>query len=484
MALPATSQESDGRILERLTAALRKDGDFPVRAKVVSDLRALAARPNTPVEQISELILREPSLGTRVLHLVNSAFYQRPQPITTVTQAVMALGMQALSELCSGMVLMQKFVPAAKRGGVFADSVRRTIVTSLLSNRIASNVKLEGLAEQGYLAGTFMSLGHLLLAYYFPQVYEAAARRAHARGKDVSKSLAEILGTSSVELTLAIVDALQIPAYYRDVLILAHKPLNERKGDASRVALSVAVSSAAQFAEAIIHGGPKQLEEAVNSLVAKKILPRDRFEKALGELPELFRQHCEMIELSFLTLPDFMQNYKERKDKTAASGGPSTDDQPNAFAAYMREMRAAISARDPVPSVTSFAMESLIYALGYDRVCLFYADSDRTKLVGRMSLGKPFPTNVKGMERQLTTNLKNSVDIRAYVSSVPQTTGDALFADGWPAIAVPVGTGPYIKGVLYADVLTQSETKPLDENAQAALTILTELLDESVRSWE
>jgi len=478
-------KEGDGRILERLAAALRKDGDFPVRAKVVSDLRMLASKPNTPVEQISELIIREPSLGTRVLHLANSSFYQRSQNqgVTTISQAVVQLGMKALSDMCAGLVLMQKFVPAAQRGGVFADAVRRTIVTSLLSNRIAGTIKVDGLAEQGYLAGTFQSLGHLLLAYYFPQVYETAARRAHARGKDVSKSIAEILGTSSLDVTLAIVDALSIPDYYRDILLLAHKPIEERKADGARLALSVAVSTAGQFAEAIIHGGPKQLDEALNAVVSKKILPRDKFEQALSELPELFKQHCELIELEFLTLPEFVQNYKIKRE-----GGkvpePKPEEELNAFASYIREMKGAIKARDPVSSVTTFAMEALVYALGFDRALLLYSDSDRTKLLGRMVMGKPLSVNAKSIERTLSGALDGCVDVRAFKLGVSQHVGEAIFPEGFPSVAIPLGAGTYTKGVIYADRIGGDHRKPLDENEQAALTVLTEILDESVRSWE
>jgi HD-like signal output (HDOD) protein len=474
-------KESDTKILERLTAALKKDGDFPVRAKVVADLRTMAGRPNTTVEQISELIIREPSLGTRVLALANSSMYSRNQSITTVTQAVMQLGMKALSDMCAGLVLMQKFVPAAQRGGIFADAVKRTIITSLLSNRIAGTLKVDGLAEQGYLAGTFHSLGHLLLAYYFPQVYESAARRAHARGKDVSKSVAELLGTSSTDLTMAIVNALSIPDYYRDILILSHKPIEERKADGARVALSVAVSTASQFAEAIVHGSAKQLEEALDAVVAKRILPREKFEQAICELPDIFKQHCELIELDFLTLPEFVDRFKQKREGGELKKAPP-EDELNAFAGFIREMKGAIKARDPVSSVTTFAMEALIYGLNFDRVVLLYADSDRTKLQGRMGMGKPLPVNAKSIERTLKGEIDGCVDVRSFKLGVSQHLGEPIFSDGYPCVAVPLGTVNFTKGVIYADRINGS--KPLDENEQAALTVLSELLDESVKSWE
>ena len=478
----AMSKSTDGKILERLQAALRKDGDFPVRARVVAELRELAAKPRTPIEQISELILREPTLGTRVLHLVNSAFYQRPQPITTVTQAVTALGMKALSEMCAGMVLMQKFIPSAKKGGVFADSVKRTIITSLLSNRIASYVKLEGLAEQGYLAGTFYSLGQMLLAYYFPQVYETAAKRAHARGKEVSKSIAELMGATSEEVALSIVDALAIPDYYRDVMVLAHMPLEKRRGDGAKVALSVAVSSAAQFSEAIVHGNAAQLDQVLNNLVAKKLLPKEKFQQALCELPNLFKQHCEMVELDMLTLPDFIINYKDVVSGKIAAV-PKAAFEENGFPRYVAEMRAAIEGKEPVSVITTLALEALVYGLGFERALLLYADSEHEKLSGRLSLGKPTPVGVKSIER-ICDNLPDAVDVKCFMNGLPQYLGDGLFADGWPYVCVPIGVRDYCKGVIYADIITKPGTKPIGENEQAALSVLTDLLDAAVKAWE
>ena len=92
----APPAEGENPIVQKLKQALRSDGDFPVRARVITELRILSSKPNTSINTIADMILKEPALGTRVLHLVNSAFYQRNRPITTISQAVMHIGMRAL----------------------------------------------------------------------------------------------------------------------------------------------------------------------------------------------------------------------------------------------------------------------------------------------------------------------------------------------------------------------------------------------------
>src|SRR4051812_10945405 len=104
---------SPDELLKRLRTALKKDGDFPASARIVNELKALTTDPKTTANQLAEVILREPSLGARVLHLVNSSFYRRSKPIMTVSQAVIQVGMKPLAELCAGLVLLQKFGPVA-----------------------------------------------------------------------------------------------------------------------------------------------------------------------------------------------------------------------------------------------------------------------------------------------------------------------------------------------------------------------------------
>ena len=59
--------ENPNKIIEKLEAALNQDGDFPVRARVVSELRKLVNDEKTSVEKVVELILGEPELLEREL---------------------------------------------------------------------------------------------------------------------------------------------------------------------------------------------------------------------------------------------------------------------------------------------------------------------------------------------------------------------------------------------------------------------------------
>jgi HD-like signal output (HDOD) protein len=486
MTKESNKEDEGSKLIERLKIALREDGDFPVRAKVVTEIRSLANNPRTTVDQITELILREPSLGTRVLHLVNSAFFQRSQPVMTITQAVLQLGMTALSDLCAGLVLMQKFVPAAKRGGVFADSVRSTVITALISNELASLNKDKELQEKGYLAGTFYKLGYLLLAYYFPQVYEAAARRAIARGKDATQSLSEILGASPVDLSLSIVEALNIPQFYRDVLVEAHKPAHARAVNSAVANMANTVRSAGLLADTIISGKTElQYEMALDDIEQETKLSKVVLRNALRRLPDAFNQHCNLIEMTFLELPELLLKYNKADGMFEKQPEQSSDIQ-SRFQVQVDEIKIAIKSREPISSVVTSVMEALVYVLGFHRAVLLYADSEETYLMGRLHLGADIGEDIRKLRREISDEHSELVIIKAFDSGSPEIFGEELFSDGWPFAAIPVGRDERRRGVIYADIVlkTDEDGKPLDETRQAALTVLTDLLDQSVQSWE
>ncbi len=481
---------SDGaeHILQQLEAALSSDGDFPVRARAVMELRKLADDPNTPVESVVEVILGDPSLGTRILHLVNSVFYQRSSSITTVSQAVVQLGMRALTDLCTGLVLLQRFSPVAQRGGIFADNVKKTVLISLLTSSVAKELGDED-EERGYLAGTFFSIGPLLLAYYFPQVFESAERRALKRRQTITQSITETLGIPPVALSLGIIDSLAIPEYYRELLLLAYTLYVEE--DTSDVtaenALAEALSISAQLADAIIDTKTRpELSQAIAEISNKTSLEREQIARLLAPLPQNFQTQITVIEMSFLTLPEHVLSWIERGDNAEAEPALSLDEeQDDEFSYYLDEIRQAISNQETLSSIIASVMEALAFSLNFDRVLLMFSDPDESALHGKMSLGESFSTPIQSYVRPLDkTSPQQSPDNAAFFNGTVETFGDPLFEDGWPFVALPIGTAGRTVGVIYADSI-EDESKPneaLPERTQAALSLLTELLDKATSS--
>lgn len=475
------------QFVDKLKKALAKDGDFPASARVVNELKTLTSNPKTTANQVTEAILKEPSLGIRVLHLVNSTFYRRAQPIMTVSQAVMQIGMRPLAELCAGLVLLQKFVPAARNGGAFANCLQKTLLSSLLSSSLNNETNPQAASskntESGYLAGTFAEIGGLLLAYYFPQIYENAIKRSESKKQDLERSIHELTGLTPNQLSQEVIRSLELPEFYVDIITGSEKsdgkpaPKGITPQQAEVHSLSRIVHAAKKISNVLVFSKDKSRMDETLTLLNKKLqFDVKAIGKVLGGLPDMFSSHCQQIDLNMPPLPEFIASYNETAEAKAEVKEAEGGDQ---FTQFVDEIRRAVDNREPTASIITTVMETLAWGLKFDRVLLLLVATGKRKLVGRMLLGNVDNFDPTKLERLLGKEADvHAPDAKAFAQGSPVFTGDPIFEDGWPIAAVPIGIGARTIGVIYAD--RKSSNEELTAREQAAITVLSELLDRSV----
>lgn len=481
---------SPDEFIDKLRNALKKDGDFPASARIVAELRRLVGDPKTTANQITEIILREPSLGTRILHIVNSSFYRRAKPIMTVSQAVIQIGMKPLADLCAGLVLLQRFVPAARRDGAFANCLKRTIVTSLLSSSIGSELakgKKSKSDECGFLAGSFAELGLLLLAFYFPQLYETAIKRAEYKHQDIGQSIADLTGLNPTQISIEVLDALHLPEFYKKILqssIAAEGNGAQPQGVALPTEreeverLGKALGAAKNISEVVTSNkGKPELDRLLDGLITNTGLDAKVLNGLVGDLPAAFKDHCTSIELALPALPQFITTYASSSANAEDSNAPVF--QEDQFSQFVNEIRSSVENREPTASIITTVMETFAWGLKFDRVLLLLMAAGRTKLVGRMLLGNSKEIDPKKITRMVGQGVPvENLDATCAREARPIFTGNPILEGGWPIVAIPIGLNDRCIGVIYADRI--SRPADLDPEEQAAIQTLCELLDRSV----
>jgi len=491
--------------LDKLRRALTRNGDFPASAKIVTELKMLTADPQTTANQIAEVILREPSLGVRVLHLVNSSYYKRSKPITTISQAIVQIGMKPLAEMCAGLVLLQRFVPEARKSSAFASCLRKSIVTSLLSSSLALNSMAEKSgksantknAESGYLAGTMAEMGILLMAYYFPQVYENALKRSESKKQDIATSIKQIIGLSPAQLSSEVIRTLNLPQYYADIVSLAEGMISDTKEATATVNEDViefgrCLGAATYISDAISTGqSAEEMVATINDIQSRFNLKVETLQKVINELPKGLQEHCATLEVSLpqftvdletLNLTETVPSTKKvEKPTTGPSDTLDIGEHQQAFLQYLKDIQEALDNNEPTASIVTSVMEACAYCLGFNRVLLLLANQGRRALVGRMMLGSIPNFDPTKFSRPIGDDSDPyAPDNNAFMQGRPIFQGDPLFSDGWPIAAIPVGAGKRAVGVVYAE-RSGGGSKDLSPQEQAAIVMLANLLDKSLQ---
>jgi HD-like signal output (HDOD) protein len=131
---------------------------LPVLPLIAGRVMALANDPNADVADLSDLIHQDQALASNVLRIANSAAYSAGEPIVSLRQAVMRLGMAVLSEIA---------VAACLQGNTFRtpghDAYRRRLLVHAFVaggfGKELARLKRRNV-EAAFLCGLLHSIGH------------------------------------------------------------------------------------------------------------------------------------------------------------------------------------------------------------------------------------------------------------------------------------------------------------------------------------
>ena len=78
---------------------LREIKGLPTLPGIVAKLSKMAENPDTTTEQMGRVISKDHILASKLLKLVNSAFYGFPQRISSLNSAIILLGFNVIKSL-------------------------------------------------------------------------------------------------------------------------------------------------------------------------------------------------------------------------------------------------------------------------------------------------------------------------------------------------------------------------------------------------
>ncbi|MCB0309885.1 MAG: hypothetical protein KDD42_01540, partial [Bdellovibrionales bacterium] len=362
--------------------------------------------------------------------------------------------------------------------------------TSLLTSKLTAEMghSSSKADETGYLAGSFLELGTLLLAYYFPQVYENALKRSDVKKQDLAQSIQEIIGLDPVELSLEVLGALKLPDYYKNALQSMHSvergdkiPRNKDQSDHDSN-LGRALFASQKISNVLTHKNSKQeLDQALHELARHGVVDNSVLNSVVGELPNTFKTHCTSIDLSCPPLPEYVSSYAESEGSAATTTSEQECTLNVNFKHFVDEIREAVESREPTASIITRVMETFAWSLNFDRVLLMLLGQGKKELTGRMILGLVKDNfDPKSIQRKIGESASSyAPDALAFKESRPIFNGDPIFEDGWPFAAIPIGFGQRSIGVIYADRINPTDDE-VSGRDQAAIGVLAELLDRSV----
>jgi len=230
-----------------LKAQLGSIQELPARPRTYSQIEAVMARPNFGLKEVAEVIERDMSVCTSVLHRVNTGFFCRGAVIRDTRQAVARLGIKTVRDVVLGC---EVFGGADEMPGIDADELNDH---SFLVAQIARAISPAELQEMAFLAGLLHDVGYLVLELAMPGSHREVSRVAAHKRSSINDAELETLGVTHARAGAYLLGAWGMPLSLVEAVAFHHEPNQITHADTSLL-------TRLHFADCLVSGRTDEMD--------------------------------------------------------------------------------------------------------------------------------------------------------------------------------------------------------------------------------
>ncbi|CAG9215785.1 Predicted signal transduction protein [Paraburkholderia tropica] len=186
-------------LLDRLWARMNERGDFPMLSQSLRTTVAAMTNDDYDFSALVKVVLSDFALTQKVLRLANSAMYMAfGGNITTVTRALMVLGMDAVGHLVVGLKIVDHFHHSAPRRIDAKLELNRTLLSGFVARKLTERGDLRA-GEEAVVCTLMRQVGKLLVVFYLEPEWDQIRRECDA-GTSEDEACIDVLGVTFAEI--------------------------------------------------------------------------------------------------------------------------------------------------------------------------------------------------------------------------------------------------------------------------------------------
>ncbi len=189
--------------LETILRRLSDSSGFPTLSTTISDVNRVVSSDSHSSQQITQVILRDVSLTTKLLQLVNSANYGHYRGrIRTVSKAVLILGCEAVRNAAMTLMMLE-FSKGRSQERSLQDELIGAFFAGVLSKVLCQRLGLPN-AEEAVICTMCQNLGKLLATFFLYEESRKVRRLVEEEGLPEEQAASQVLGISFRQLGVGV----------------------------------------------------------------------------------------------------------------------------------------------------------------------------------------------------------------------------------------------------------------------------------------
>jgi HD-like signal output (HDOD) protein len=400
-------EPGSGGTLDFLLRRMRHKKDFPAMSRHIIEINNKSSdKSQSSASALSNTILKDYSLTTKLLRLVNSSYYgQYGGRISTVSRAVVILGFEQVRMAALSLILFEHLQDSES-----ASALKDYAVGSMVSGLLARDIASEAMPvepEEAFICAMFHKLGRQLALYYFPEEYEIIQSKLHSGKLEEEVAAKSVLGVTYEEIGIGVAEYWKFPEKVVNSMRSIPAGKVERPGGALEVLRTVSVFS--NELQQVIGIDEDELRATGLKALLKRHdvsipMGKQRVDKLIERTAAQIVENAELFGVSGRNsalvnrLNDWNKN--ERKapavaadiDTGANSLAQMADagegqDQASIFINGIQDVTNAMMDETPLNDILVMVMETMYRGVGFNRTMLCIANPKTKQVQARFGFG-------------------------------------------------------------------------------------------------
>jgi HD-like signal output (HDOD) protein len=214
---------------QEVLSTLNRAEALPTLPSIATHVFKIASNPKSSAADITRIIVNDPPLTSKLLKIVNSAFYGFPQKVANVKQAVVILGTQEIMDLAFGLAAAKVFQIKPFEG---LSDPRALWHHSMGTALIAQDLCLKLPQCQtfgGFTAGLLHDFGKIFLMENFSESYGQLYADAAQRNLPTFELEEDRLGLNHSVIGEALASNWNLPDSLVEAVAFHHRPCSAPK---------------------------------------------------------------------------------------------------------------------------------------------------------------------------------------------------------------------------------------------------------------
>ncbi|MEZ5162462.1 MAG: HDOD domain-containing protein [Fimbriimonadaceae bacterium] len=242
--------------------------DLPALPTVVMQVVQATEKPTVTTNEIENLLAADAAIITKLLKVVNSAYFGLPRQVVNINQAIAILGMHQVRNLVMSIGVLNALTSTSPRIlEIQREFWQQSFAAGSCAQQIAEAKDMKKKdREMIFIGGLLHDVGRLFLVTLFNLPYKEVLKESIAKNEPLESVEARILGTTHCELGGILAEKWNFPPALTD-MIRYHYPLPDGQVTDDVMCAHIADCIANKFADPSVVGFSGPMDERAKAWI-------------------------------------------------------------------------------------------------------------------------------------------------------------------------------------------------------------------------